>query len=344
MALRLMEILLPPTVNGFEDLLREQPIIRMWPVESPGGSRIFRILLQAEHAESVLDLLDSEYGDLEDFRVILLDVQATLPRLESPEEASTANGKKLPRKNGTGEKARDAERISRQELYDDLSCSAAITNVYLVAVVLSSLVATVGIVTGNVAVIIGAMVIAPLLGPNVALSLATTLGDLELGRRSLKASLVGVGIALLSAFIFGLIFQVNPSLPEIASRTTVEPSDVVLALASGASGVLAFTTGISAALIGVMVAVALLPPLVACGLLLGSGHLAAALGAALLVAVNVICVNLAGVVTFLIQGVHPRTWWEASVARRSTRNAISIWIVVLAILMVLAYWIRVAPQ
>jgi uncharacterized membrane protein len=140
--------------------------------------------------------------------------------------------------------------------------------------------------------------------------------------------------------LLGLLVAVDPAMPEIATRTKVGLSDIGLALASGASGALAFTTGISAAVIGVMVAVALLPPLVTCGLLVGAGHWAAAFGAFLLVATTVICVNLSGVVTFVLQGVHPHTWWEADRARRATRIAIGLWVGLLAVLVILALWNR----
>ena len=94
--------------------------------------------------------------------------------------------------------------------------------------------------------------------------------------------------------IIGVLLQVNPASPEMASRNAVGMGDIVVALASGCAGALAFTTGVSATLIGVMVAVALLPPLVTFGLLLGGGHPAPAMGALSLFLVNLICVNLAG--------------------------------------------------
>lgn len=105
-----------------------------------------------------------------------------------------------------------------------------------------------------------------------------------------------------------------------------------MALASGCAGALAFTTGVSTTLIGVMVAVALLPPLVTFGLLLGGGHLVLAMGALSLFLVNLICVNLAGVTTFLVQGIHPATWWEKDQAEKATRIAIVLWIALLAAL------------
>jgi uncharacterized hydrophobic protein (TIGR00341 family) len=175
-------------------------------------------------------------------------------------------------------------------------------------------------------------VIAPLLGPNMALALATTLGDLPLLWRALKTSLAGIGTVMALSVALGVLLQVNPALPEVASRDAVALGDIAVALASGAAGALAFTTGVSATLIGVMVAVALLPPLVTFGLLLGSGQPALAIGALALFLMNLICVNLAGVTTFLVQGIRPAIWWEKDRAVKATRIAIVLWATLLAAL------------
>lgn len=132
----------------------------------------------------------------------------------------------------------------------------------------------------------------------------------------------------------GYFFEVDTSIPEISSHTQAGLSDILLALASGAAGVLAFTTGAPAVVIGVMVAVALLPPLTASGLLLGSGEYEKAFSAFLLFMTNIICINLAGVATFLFQGVSPRTWWEAKRAKKATRKTMAIWIATLGFLVV----------
>ncbi len=222
---------------------------------------VYKILLEANHTELVLDLLERNFSAAKDFCAILLPVETAIPRpkpdqTEPSERASSAM---------KGGRAAKQSRISRQELYDDIADQARVSNTYLITVVLSAVVAAIGIVKGNIAVIIGAMVITPLLGPNVSLSLATALGDLSLARQSLEANIAGVSIAFACSVSFGWLVPVNPSMPEIASRTAVDLSDIGLALASGAAGALAFTSGISTAVIGVMVAVALLPPLVACG-------------------------------------------------------------------------------
>jgi len=102
---------------------------------------------------------------------------------------------------------------------------------------------------------------------------------------------------------------------------------------------LAFTRGVPATIVGVMVAVALLPPLAAFGLLIGAGYLSLAFGAMILTLTNLICINLAGIITFLIQGVRPRTWWEAEKAKKASRTAIAIWFVLLVILaIVIWFW------
>jgi uncharacterized hydrophobic protein (TIGR00341 family) len=136
---------------------------------------------------------------------------------------------------------------------------------------------------------------------------------------------------------------VDPGVPELALRAQVAYPDLVLALASGAAGAMSFTRGISASLIGVMVAVALLPPLVAMGLFIGAGMWQIAWSSGLLLLTNVVSVNLAAVCTFLIQGVRPMRWYEEKRARKATRLAIILWLVSLGLLAV-AIWLAGGPE
>jgi uncharacterized hydrophobic protein (TIGR00341 family) len=176
------------------------------------------------------------------------------------------------------------------------------------------------------------MVIAPFLGPTVALALSTCLADKELGHNAIKTLALGTCIVLALSASLGFLFETDPNLSEIQARTQVSVLDIVLALASGCAGVLAFTTGASSAVIGVMVAVALLPPLTVSGLLFGAGYISEGLGALLLFCTNIICVNLAGVATFFAQGVSPRVWWEADKAKKSTKIVLLLWTLSLVVL------------
>ena len=259
--------------------------------------------------------------------MVILPVEATLPRAQTePEPEAAATSEQSP------PEEKPPERIGREELYEDIKNGARLSRVYMAMVALSTVVAAIGLNDNSVAVIIGAMVIAPLLGPNVALSLGITLGDLPLLRHGLLTALAGIAAALALSVIIGVLLEVDPTLPEMASRTRVGLGDIVVALASGSAGALALTTGVSATLIGVMVAVALLPPLVTSGLLLGGGHSALATGAFSLFLVNLICVNLAGVTTFLLQGIKPTSWWEKDRAVKATRIAIALSVALLAVL------------
>jgi uncharacterized hydrophobic protein (TIGR00341 family) len=326
--LRLLELTVPDADTAqVPDLLQDIPILHLWTAESGKPVGLVRILLDAQHVEALSDALVGHFGARDGFRLIVLPVEATVPPPEPPAAGAVAQQGEV--QSGQGE----PQRISREELYEDLAEASGLTPVYVVMVALSTVVAAVGLIRGDIAVVIGAMVIAPLLGPNVALSLACTLGDLQLAKRSLKAIGAGVAIAAALSCLLGAILHVDPHAPDIAARTTANLSDFILALAAGAAGSLAFTSGVPAVVVGVMVAVALLPPLVVAGLLAGAGHAEPAAGALILLLTNLTCVNLAAVATFLLQKIRPRTWWEAERARRATQLAVTIWIILLALLL-----------
>ena len=339
MALRLIEIIIPEqNLDQLTRLLEEQEELRdVWTDPLTAGQSRARVLIQANRTEAVTDLVRQRFGNTEGFRMMLFAVEAAVPM---PEEEDGREAAATPDPVNGAKKPRFSDRVSREELYADVSSGANLSYVYVVMVALSAIVAAIGLIRDNVAVVVGAMVIAPLLGPNVSLALGTTLGDIPLTLRSLKTNIIGVATAFVIAVIVGAMFTFDPAVKEIATRTVAGASDIVLALAAGSAGALAYTTGVPASLVGVMVAVALLPPLVTAGLLAGSGHATPALGALLLVLTNVVCINLAGVLTFLAQRVRPRTWWEEKKARRAARRAITLWLFILLLLIaaILRLW------
>ncbi len=334
MAQRLVKIILPQE-HGKEaqELLRSQESLSFWQEESADGNAVISALTDSGSSENIMDVFEKKYASVSGFQIVLLPVEASIPRYDIPDaKASNLNRAKIKTE------PKKPIRISREELYSDIVDSTKLSNIFVLMTVLSTIVVAIGLLKNNVAVIIGAMVIAPFLGPNVALALSTNLADKKLGLNALKTLLSGILIVLLFSAGMGYFFKTNPTIPEIAMRTQANLSDIILALASGCAGVLAFTTGASSAVIGVMVAVALLPPLTVCGLLLGTGHFPGAIGAFLLFITNIICINLAGVVTFLVQGVSPRVWWEADKAKMATYKALALWSVILALLAVIIFF------
>lgn len=320
MPLRLAEIVVPEaSADEAEALLEEKgmPFVARSPLAH--GLVKLDTVCHKQETEDVLDALEDRFGRDEGFRVVLVAVEATLPRPTTREVEAEANGE------DPDEAAAGRARVYREEVYNELGAASQWTAVYATNVGLSTVVAAAGLIKSSTAVIIGAMVIAPLLGPNMALALGTTLGDRPLIARAIKTALGGLAIGLSLSIAIGLVFQPDLTVHEIATRTDVDLADIVLALASGAAGALAFTSGAPAAIIGVMVAVALMPPLVVLGLTLAAMDPDLAWSAAVLLFGNIVCVNLAANVVFRVQGLTPRNFFKGAQARRYTWIANGVW-------------------
>ncbi len=325
MAKRIIEIILPQgRTDDIPELLHEQTLEGYWSNSISDNRVRTSILLASGEVETVFDILEPYLEQLPGASAILLNVEASIPRVQND---ATDTREEEP------EKEKDkSTRISRQELYNDVIANTKVNSTYLIMIELSVVVAAIGLIRNDMAIIIGAMVMAPLLIPNVAMALANTLGDKELAILGIKATSTGFLLAIATSMLIGFFIHIDPATVAIAARTNIQFSDLVLAMASGAAGVLAFTSGGQLSLIGVMVAVALMPPLVTAGLLIGSGEPALGLKALELTFANVICVNLAGIVTFMAQGINPATWWEQSKASRARKRAIVGWTLMLFLL------------
>jgi uncharacterized hydrophobic protein (TIGR00341 family) len=284
------------------------------------GMRQMRLLVADDRLQESLDILQNVLGAQPAARIVVLPVEAALPRPPETQRTQT----------DTGTAAREA-------LYEGVERSARLDANFAVLVVLSTVVAAIGLIENNVAVVIGAMVIAPLLGPNLALSLGTALGEVHLMRKAAVTLVAGILMAVGLTAVLGALWPGALSSPELMARTVAGFDSVALALASGAAAALSVTTGLPSVLVGVMVAVALLPPAATLGLMLGHGDLEPALGAGLLLAVNVVSVNLASKVVFYLKGIRPRTWFEKEKAGRAMRVYVAAWLVTLAVLMGVIY-------
>jgi uncharacterized hydrophobic protein (TIGR00341 family) len=337
---RLIEMILPESeLENLKEVLKDQRPMNLWvqPLTEiwiyPEGDEeaklvengiLIKMLLQEGDTEKLLDTLERKFSQSKGFRINLLSLSASVPL---PQALEAPQAKEVEKKDEN-----ESERISRQELYSIIENNAKVSMVYLGLMAFSSIVAAIGLLGNNPVVIIGAMVIAPLLGPIMALSLAITIADRSLVRNALKASLVGLALTVGISALLGYFFSADPTNTEIISRAEVNLVDIVLALASGGAGALALTSGLSGALIGVAISASLVPPLVIFGLMLGSGNIYLALSALMLFLVNLICINLAGTAVFIIQGIKPSTWWEAKRARQETAIAILVWMVLLIML------------
>ncbi|MBF2016265.1 MAG: TIGR00341 family protein [Rivularia sp. T60_A2020_040] len=317
MNLRLVEVYLPQEKGKlFEELIAEYSSLGVWQKKLENNQLEFKILLSSGEVEPLIDCLVGQFKDIKDFRLLLLPVEASLPRLESSE-----NSVGLP----------DAPtRINREEIYTNVASSIHFSWTQISLLLLSSSIAAVGLVRGSEAVIIGAMVLAPLLKPNMALAVATILGDFTLAVRTIRVGVIGIVIPIVFSILIGLLSPISPDLPEIAIRTKLTLADIVVALASGAAAAISLTAGEISSIVGVMVSVALLPPLVTWGMLMGSGEWQPAIGAMLLLIANIASLNLAAIATLLLQDLRPTGWWQNIKAKKFIKIATGAWIMLLA--------------
>lgn len=327
MSIRLIEVSIPEShVAAVVELAKDENVFLFDKDRSSPGRFLIKLVLPTKKSEQVMERLSEKFSSVSAFRAVILPVDATLPIIEEKKDVEEDKKSRLG--------------VSKEELHSRISDGAKLSWAFVTFVALSAIVAAFGLIRDNIAVVIGAMVIAPLFGPNMGLSLASALGDRKLGRSAIVTLLLGIFIALAISVSIGALVGTDLSTSQILLRTDVHFYDIILALSAGAAGVLAFTSGVSATLIGVMVAVALLPPLVTLGLMVGTGDYRLAAGALLLLITNLICINLAGVIVFYVQGVRPRKWWEVEKARKASRRALVIWSILLAALVVVIYLSR----
>ncbi len=182
---------------------------------------------------------------------------------------------------------------------------AALNVPYLLMNGLATIVASYGLLENSVAVIIGAMIIAVLLGPITGIALALVDGDQPLLRRALLAELTGAALVLTLSFVIGKIHADMSLGSEIIGRTSPSILDLIIALAGGAAGAYATVTPrLSAGLVGVAIATALVPPLCSCGICLAHGLYREGGGAFLLFATNLVAIQSVTSLVFWLSGFH----------------------------------------
>ena len=186
---------------------------------------------------------------------------------------------------------------------ENIHNAAALSSAYLLMNVLAATIASYGLLANSPAVVIGAMIVAMLLGPIEGVALALVDSDMKVLLRSLTSLLGGVIGVMVTAFIIGTIHKDIPITNEIMARTAPNLLDLMVALASGAAGAYATVSPrLSVALVGVAIATALVPPLSAASMLFARGKLDLAFGALLLTFTNMVAIQFASSVVLWLAG------------------------------------------
>jgi len=296
--------------------------------------RLVQLLIPNGTRESVLAVLDSEgidyvvweetgRGDFEAVLSFPIPESGVEPMLEKLETAGirddaytivTATEAVVSERIGSLEERFTGLRISREELTARARDLAPARSTYFAFLVLSTVIATAGLLLDSAATIIGAMVVAPLMGPAITASVGAVLGDERLAARGVRLQVSGLLLAVVVAAVLGFLlrgtFLLPPDLdvqavPQITERTSPSFLSLFLALGSGIAGAISVIRNAGSALVGVAIAVALIPPAATAGLGIAWGLPLIAVAAGTLVLVNLLAINLSALVLFTLAGYRP---------------------------------------
>ena len=186
------------------------------------------------------------------------------------------------------------DKENEQEIIAQITSGVSFRGANLLILIFAIFIASLGLNVNSTAVIIGAMLISPLMGPIIGMGLAVGINDLDLLKRSAKNYGVATLISVLTATVYFLISPLSDVQSELLARTSPTLYDVLIAFCGGAAGIIALCTGGKGNIIpGVAIATALMPPLCTAGFGLATGHWLYSLGAFYLFFINTVFIALA---------------------------------------------------
>ena len=186
------------------------------------------------------------------------------------------------------------DKEEEQKIIAQISSGVSFKGANLWVLIFAIFIASLGLNVNSPAVIIGAMLISPLMGPIIGMGLAVGINDLDLLKRSAKNYGMATLISVLTATVYFLISPLSEVQSELLARTSPTLYDVLIAFCGGAAGIIALCTGGKGNIIpGVAIATALMPPLCTAGFGLATGHWLYFLGAFYLFFINTVFIALA---------------------------------------------------
>ena len=194
------------------------------------------------------------------------------------------------------------------ETIEQISSGVSFHGSNLWVLVFAIFIASLGLNVNSTAVIIGAMLISPLMGPIIGMGLAIGIGDLPLLKSSIKNYFVATVISVLTAMVYFLLSPLTEAQSELLARTSPTLYDVLIALCGGAAGILALSTrGKGNVLPGVAIATALMPPLCTAGYGLAMGEWSFFFGAFYLYFINTVFIALVTYIGVRMLRFRPKT-------------------------------------
>lgn len=331
--------------------------------------RLVRTLIKDEDKEAVLQVLDDENIDyivskeasdrgelvIVEFPVPEQALEVVLEKFRTAghsehqytvvadaKSALSSNMDEMESRFIVGEEADDS--IAGEELRSQALELLPNAFTYFLLTFLSAVVATAGLLLDSPALVVGSMVIAPLVGSALTASVGTVLSNRKMIISGFTTQIYGLGIAIIGAIFFSLILKtghfLSPSLHpgainQIAQRISPGLLSLIIGVCAGAAGAAGLATGISAALVGVMIAAALIPAAAAVGIGIAWNIPAIALGSLILLVVNAASIHVSGVAVLWYLGYRPDGWEPGAIRQNFKFSRIGPSVVVAIALFIL---------
>lgn len=212
----------------------------------------------------------------------------------------------------------------QEAIQDDMRYNAVADVDFYVLIFLASSIAYLGLRQNSGAVIIGAMLVAPLMSPMMAIGFGIVRNNSRMIRVAVRSTLAGILLAVATSTLVSFILPAGVVSNEILARTSPNLFDLLIALVSGAAG--AYALGrkeVSASLPGVAISASLVPPLCVVGYGLGTRQFDLSYGAGLLFITNLGSIILAGIMVFALLGFQPRNFAGSQTTWKAVRWTIS---------------------
>ena len=202
-------------------------------------------------------------------------------------------------------------RASREEILQDIMNMSRLDRNFITYTTLASILAAISLLTDNILMLVASMIIAPVMGPILGISLGTVLNVRDLQAQGFKSEAVGLGLCVLMGFIVGLVVPYTIMTDSIYIRAHPTMIDFVFAIVAGIAAALSVVSVVSIALVGVAIAASVVPPAVNIGIgiaYLVKGDPAAVQiisGSTILLTVNILAINAMSIIFFWLTGIRP---------------------------------------
>ncbi|TFG10941.1 MAG: TIGR00341 family protein [Promethearchaeota archaeon] len=254
--------------------------------------------------------LGTEYGIID-----ILPIEATIPKLSDIERVEIIEEQPL------------ESRIALEEILEDIEGATKPNLNYFIFIILSAIIASSGLVLNSIAVVIASMIISPLMGPILGFSYGVITHNKAMLKNSLIAQTIGIllsiGCGLLLGFTTILLTNTNEITHQMSIRSFPSYLDIIITSCAGIATGFSISGVIKTSLVGVAIALSLMPPAVNIGLAFIYGDFILSLGSLILLIVNILIINICSLIVMRIKNFRalPKMkWFWQGTKKRVTKS------------------------